>query len=1135
MRAVRWSAAVAASVFQAIAALPAAPTLARAQDTAVDAPILLARGPRFLLATKGAQPRPIDVDRTPILRERIALELANASLDNALATIARKAGIRLIYSGVALDLGKRVSFRTDRVSVAAALTEVLLDTDVDILFTVSGREAVLVKRGSAQVGVITGRVTDSATGLSIALVEIRIAGTQIEAATDDSGRYVLRDVPVGEHSVTARRIGYEAQTRSAAVADGGTVTLDFALKAVATRLDELVTTVTGREERYKIGNAITSIRGDSVMLRAPITNFQDLLAGRAPGLQILNTSGVSGTSNAIRIRGVNSFVAGNDPLIVVDGARVENSSQSSVFDAAALTNVIRTGRMADLNPNEIESIEVIKGPSAATLYGTDAANGVIVVTTKRGRAGPSRWTLTAEQSLVTNNTTFPDAFYAFGRSTATGDPVRCTTVNQAANLCTLDSLSRFTPLNDPALTPIGTGYRSAVNLQVSGGSQALQYFLAGGYEDETGYLRMPEVDQQLIREARGVAEVPDEQVRPNALTKVTLRGKFTMSPGDKADATFSAGYVSNDTRLPPSYDPAVRYGILGPGYRNTDDGWLASWARPSQTFAARNRDAADRFTMSINGNWRPVGWLATRATAGLDYSSEFLDFLARAGESDFVSLDGSRVNSRTNILLSSADLGATATFDVTGYLRSRTSAGAQYNRREAGVTTIDGFGLPVGSETVAGATSTQVSESTVESVVAGAYLEQGFGWRDRVYLTGALRFDGGSAFGSSFETAVYPKASLSWVALGADGERHGPLSLLRLRTAYGQSGVQPSPEAALARAQLLRTLEGSGAVIASLGNPLLEPERQTEFEAGVDAELWGGRVAVEATAYHRRSRNALVDVPLPPSVALTSVQQNLGSVRNRGIEGLITVRAVESRVLTVDIGLNGSINQNRLLDLGPGVQPVGVGQEGTRQTPGYPLYGQWARPILSYSDANGDGILEPSEVQVGDTAVFVGSAKPTRQLTGTLTLGLFDGRVRVAGLADYRGGYGLRNLSENERCEAFTQMCRALNDPSAPLEEQAAMIGYRFHARALGGYYSDASFLRFRELSLSYDLSPSLLRALRVRSMTVTLAGRNLGLITGYPGIDPEALQPADNPDVAPPYGTPPPATHWIARVTVSP
>ena len=308
-------------------------------------------------------------------------------------------------------------------------------------------------------------------------------------------------------------------------------------------------------------------------------------------------------------------------------------------------------------------------------------------------------------------------------------------------------------------------------------------------------------------------------------------------------------------------------------------------------------------------------------------------------------------------------------------------------------------------------------------------------------MTGGLRVDDNSSFGRDFEAVVYPKAGVSW--LMSQEPFFGTsrvVSELRLRGAIGASGVQPVENAAVRFFEpyaITKNGDQVGVTLSNLGNPDLKPERSREVELGFDMALFASRVGLEFTYYDKLTSDALVLVPVAPSVGGTAARfENIGSVRNSGVEVGINAAVLQGRDVAWNVALLASYNRDNLRTLGPGVSPII--QSDQRFVPGYPLAGYWARPIQSFADTNSDGIITSSEVVVGDSAVFVGRAQPNKLLTFSTELSLFDNRVHIAGLLDYRGGHKLSNGTDSFRCGSPAGFnCRALWDRTTSLEDQA--------------------------------------------------------------------------------------------------
>ncbi len=1068
----------------------------------------------FSIPSPGAAP--VDARNASVLRRRVSLAAVDVALTDALMVIERQAAVDIAYDPAALPANHRVSLRAEDITVVAALTELLLDTGLDVQVSAGDHITLVARPASTQVrvgvlhqqrtGGIAGRVTDVKTGQPLVAATVRVETTNARAVTGADGRYAIGGVRAGTYKVTASFLGYAPRTILVDLLVDSTAHQDFALSPTVQLLDAVVTTVTGNQQLRALGNTIGTISvADSVVGRAPVTDLSDVISARVPGVQVFENGGLTGASPEINIRGQNSAQLSNQPLLYIDGVRVDNSA-AVVANSSILNFGATAGRFDDLSPAEIASIEIVKGPSAATLYGTDAANGVILVKTKHGAPGRRHWAMYAEQGLSTfDRNRFPDSYYPWGHTTdVTHAITQCTLQAVGAGICVQDSVTHFSPLKDPATTPIGTGTQSSYGLQLSGGADT-RYFTSAAYQNEVGYLKMPTADRAILTAADGTP-LGDDQLNPNAVRKVSLRQNLVTLLGSTADLSLSAGLLSQQSRIPSSI--SLTYGEFGPGYRDANDGWFAGF-RPGWLFAERHAEDVLHVTGGGTSTWSPLIWLTTHATTGLDFSSTYFDGLARPGQPVFGNGLGDRLNTRTNSTLASVDVGATAAARLTTQLTARTSAGVQYNRNMILVTSAEAQQLNPGSQTLAGGAIQLNSESTTETVVAGGYAQEELSLENRLFLTGAIRADGGSAFGTGFKTATYPKLSLSWLLSDEPFWPHSSaLSSLRLRAAYGASGVQPPPTAALATEQLFPAfVDGSATTadrLATTGNPTLKPEQQREFEGGADLDLAAGRIHVELTGYHKESRDALVQINPPTSLGAIQGQTiNVGAVRNIGYEVVGTATIIDSRALSWNAGINASVNHNKLLTLGPGAPELLFAYGIASIVPGYPLFSNFEYPILGYSDANHDGIIETNEVTVGTSSAYVGPSYPTSQLTATSGLSVVGDRLHFAVQVDHRDGFTLLNRIAVDQC--LSGYCRAVSVRSTSLAEQAAVASALQNPFTnLAGFYSDGSFTRLRELSATYTFPSAWSRQLRARSISVTLAGRNLALWTRYSGTDPE-------------------------------
>ncbi|MFL5614503.1 MAG: SusC/RagA family TonB-linked outer membrane protein [Gemmatimonadaceae bacterium] len=962
-------------------------------------------------------------------------------------------------------------------------------------------------------GTITGRVTDQSTGLPIPAAAVVVTGSSIGAVTNDSGVYTIRVIAAGAHQLRASRVGYGPAVRTVSVVAGAIASVDFIISHVPFVLEEVVTTATGEQRTRELGNIVAKPDVAKIVENAPITDMQDLLNGRVSGVNLIQQNGTVGSGSRVRIRGLSSASLSNDPLVYVDGIKVETSSPR--LDGTVYVGGGRPSFLNDIDPDEIESMEIVKGPSAATLYGTQAANGVIRITTKRAKPGRTQWMFYDEEGYNKDVTDYPGQYYSQGTDKVTGAVRQCLPWQQVQGQCAITQLYSRNLLLDANTSPLASGYRAERGIQINGGTEQVRFFISGATNHEDGTLRMPQMEQAYLRQERGVSTLPGEQLNPNELQRVNLRSNLSAILSNNVDVTLSSGFVNSDNRLPQTGDNTQ--GILGAALFGSANPAKASnpwgFARPAEGFADVIYRRNSRFTNSLQSNWRPWSFLAARATVGLDYLGYQDEANNASGEGCTIcglNRQGLRTINKFTSAKTTADFGATATRQLTRRIESKTSVGAQWIRDRLDGTLNTANVFPPGITRIdAGAIKTS-GENTVESKTLGQYVEQQFGLDQRLYLTGAIRYDQNSAFGKNNRSATYPKISASWVAIENGGGWRAMrwLDELRLRSAYGVSGQQPGPTDALQYLSPITTsvlgADRPAVTLAGLGNDALKPERSQEFESGFDAGFFHSRANLQLTYYNKRTSDALIQRVLPGSLGATvSRIENIGVVTNKGLEASLNGRVVDKNNVALDLNIEASQNANKLVDLG-GLPPItGFGYQ---NRVGYPLFGLWWPQMTSYNDANHNGVIEPSEVVVSDSTLFGGSSVPTRTISFSPTLTLFK-RLTFSGLLDRRSGFSNLNANEWFQCVP-TQNCRSINDPSASLESQARAIA---GGNGIGTYLQDASFWKLRELSMSYSLPERYVARFRATSAVVRLTARNIATWSKFGSWDPEIATQGDD------------------------
>ena len=968
--------------------------------------------------------------------------------------------------------------------------------------------ATLAPPASAQAGGgrVRGRVSDAASQTGLADVQIVVIGAGVGAVTSANGAFLVDNVPAGRQRLRIRKIGFAPRDTVLEVGPGSEYTLNVSLREAPTALSEVVVTGTPLpQQRREVANAVEKIDVARVTANTNVGNVAEVLQSRAPGVTVLPGSGVPGTAADIRIRGSGSL-AFTRPIIYVDGVRY-NSGELGNFapTGAGLAGQAQSSQSTSaldfLNPNDIESIEVIKGPAAATLYGADASAGVIQIITKKGIRGQQKLQWNARGDLGTSewalepytNFTTCDSIKKADAATWPG----CVGVPTSTVL-------KDNPLRrDKQALRVGTVQRTS--LSARGGGDKYSYYISADRSAEQG-------------------------VFYNSYSKTQgLRTNFNVTPTEKTDAQVSVSYIQGDLRLP--YQDESANALLLSASRGRPGRVTASTVRPGWSTISpdrsnqyNNQTKSDRLTLGGTANWRPFGWLTNRVTGGLDYTTSLAQLLALPGSND--DPNGFTAQRVPRTRLYTLDAASSARFQLPWVGKSTTSIGAQVlaSRTER----LDATGLGLGAvdiTLISSAITTTGSNTFSENNTVGYYLQQQLDVAERFILTGALRADDNSSFGERYDVVVYPKASFAYI-LSEEPALRGLFAGVgndefKLRTAWGRAGKAPSPYSATqtyttSRVTLSPTQTVNGVTTFSYGNPGLRPEQGSEIETGFDATFFGQRLQVSTTYYDKVTSDLLQSRTVAPSFGFPgSIQLNLGRIRNSGVELTLGGTPIEGERFSWESRMNLSTNRNRLISLGePGTTRAAIsGQAYTtvqENRVGYPLGGYWVRMPLR--DAQGNITLRitpraaPSTIV--DTAVvydttrsvlrFIGPSIPTREAGWSNTL-TFARRLRLFTNLDYKGGHYLFNGKEWNRCVS-NQNCQAMNDPRVSRAERF----YLRQSESRGAYVEKADFIKLREVSLSYDVPGDFVRMLRGEKLTLSVAGRNLALWSGYTGMDPE-------------------------------
>lgn len=920
----------------------------------------------------------------------------------------------------------------------------------------------------AQAGAVAGTVVTAGSLQPVAGAQVVVQGSGRGTITDAQGRFSIPDVPGPQATLRVSMLGYRPITRTV---DVGASDLEFMLEETAIALDAIVVTGTaGATQKRAVGNAVAQVNADELTGVAPVADVTQLLNARSPGVVVRPPSGLAGAGAQITIRGRSSISLAGNPLIYVDGIRMNGAAPTGGSGPSAAS------RLNDINPEDIETIEVIKGPAAATLYGTEASNGVIQIITKRGAIGEPRIEATVRQGaawVMDAAGRWPINYFR----EPSGEVVEFNIIESEA--AAGRSLFR-------------TGHQQGYAVNVSGGSEQLRYYIGGNYDRNEGALPSNQAEQ------------------------ITGQANLTVTPEAPFQITSNLGFTINRVEFGPSRGIMFDAVLNRPGNRDTPSRGFFR-APPEAWLAAQTIEQdVNRFTGGIEVQHEPAEWFVHRLRTGIDLSTrDNIDMVGLLDEetAQFFSAGfaaGSREVDQANSFVSTLDYGATGTFSLSEDLESATSAGLQYYRSNLRLLSAEGREFPSSDITaIEGAALTFGSDDRIENVTVGVYLQEQLSWDNRLFLTGAVRADDNSAFGQDFDMVVYPKVSGSWVVNEEPFWNVPIVTTFRLRAAYGESGQQPEAFAALRTFEPITGQAGQAAVTPQfVGNPDLGPERGQEIEVGFEAGLLDERVGIDFTYYHQRTKDAIVLRDVAPSTGFFRQQfVNLGEIKNEGVELQLTANPILTDQTAWNLTFNLATNDNEVISLGlEDTDYLEFSIARNRHQPGYPVNAFFSRKIVSAEHGPGG---TPINILCADGAggavacseaprLYTGRPDPTVEGSFTSILTLFE-RLTLFGMMDFKLGHSI--WSSSLWCPGILG-CEDEVYPERfdPVYAASSVLGITDDAR----WVMDVSFAKLRELSLQYALPDKWARGFGASRASITVAGRNLHTWTPFEGLDPE-------------------------------
>lgn len=1008
--------------------------------------------------------------------------------------------------------------------------------------------------GVAQQGTITGTVERS-TGEPVSGARVTIEGTDLGTVVDQEGRFSL-SVPPGRYQVRANALGFAQATRTVTVEAGGSVGVRLVMSPKAIDLGQVVVSLEATEaRRVELGTDRETIDTEEIEDQAAPGSFTDLINARATGVSISQSSGEVGTAQQIRIRGTTSITQDNNPIVYVDGVRVSNATgtgpgSSDFGDGQTIS------RLDDINPSDIVSVEVLKGPTAAAQYGSEAAAGVLLISTKSGTTDRTRITVTTEQGWRSEKTGYPDNYFNVTDNGGFTDP-SAEVLQQwrpVPNPVTGDVFARHNPLENPLTSPFKTGRIANWAASIRGGADPVTYYGSLDWDQESGSLAN------------------------NWLQRKSFRVNASADPSDDLNVSLSSSFIDSDIRLPDndrsslaihgnglSGIPVTSYGTLPDGSRG-DCLATVALGQPESVCATKkgnqhntfeklmtvwNEQEMSRAIASLSAQWRPLDVLTARATAGVDYRDERnFNRIPRDPDRPFgTDSRGFIDDRRTSSTIFTADLSSTLSLDVTDRLTSTTTGGAQLFTQDEDF--IRCVGRQFASEDADACDAALLFDgfsSRVESVEGGVFMMQRFGWNEYLYGQAALRLDDNSAFGAEQDPIWSPSANVSALISDMPFWNVDFVSELRLRFAWGKAAQAPGPFAASRTFRPVR-LEEEGDQISGIspldpGNPELTAERNEEFEVGFDAGLLDDRVGLKVTYYDQQTTDAILSTEVAPSTGFTGEKfVNIGKVENHGFEAVVDALALNMDDLQWNLTFNFSTQNAVVADLGDQAPIMfGLGPDFQMIREGYSPGHLWGRPVAEAERAEDGSIVPGSVVLASGTVddpnfpnqVALGRANPQNEQSLSTTITLFDD-IRIYSLVERAGGFVKYDLSGNFSTARHTTRDWAFRQVDLTPEEQAMVE--RGFVGAIPYFISDGDFIKWREATIQYDLPESVLDLAGglFERAALTFGVRNIATITDYQGLDPESNfnGGADELGVGE-FRNAPPLRHFFGKLRVS-
>lgn len=1081
-------------------------------------------------------------DQIPELKRIISIDEKEAPLREILENIVSKADLGLAYNAELLSLKEPVIIKLEYVTVARALEEVLKNTEYEA--TISRMREIVLRKKEKKVPEIkllkieqeiSGTVTDSETGEALPGVNVFVENTNIGTTTDENGRYQLT-VPDDATTLVFSFVGYERLAEDIA----GRSEINIQLEPAVELLDDVVVTSFGLEqERKALGYSVQEIDSENLTIGNQ-SNMVNALSGKVSGVEITNTGGAPGRSSRIVIRGVNSLdpSADNQPLFVVDGVPIDNSTIESTGTPRGMSN-----RAADLNPNDIESVNVLKGSAATALYGVRAANGAVIITTKRGNAETTQINISSSVGFD-RITKYPDFQEVYGQGFSFQHQPESFWPNWGAKIedvqQNIDPDWRYYNIWRDAAQ---TGHQIDNSVNISGGNESATYYASVSNLQHEGVLPFGDWDRTSVRLSGDISPRENFQVRAS-VNYINSGGLRVL--GDRFMESMMYWAPTKDVTNFEKEDGTMR------GYYNNEgSGNNALYQAKYWTY----EDDVNRVVGNVTFDYSPTEWFNVLYTLGSDYYSdqrtEIIPGPRGVENENVVSSTGAIEETRINSRDINSTLHLTFQRDVTDKISTRLRVGNDIFDRSFNnvVSTGNDFVTPLFYH-LSNVRDISLNQTIRQRRLIGVYGDLLIDYDDYLYLNITGRNDWSSTLPSDNRSFFYPSVNVGFAFSDimdlpdyvTFGKLRASLSVVgKDAPVYATSDTYNTPSQFPLNGQVGFTRSNVR------GSADLKPEQTTTLEFGTDLRFLDNRLRFDFSWYKSNSRDQIFDVPISNATGYTRVITNAGEIENRGFELQIEGRPVQSGDFAWDVAVNYSRNQSEVIEIAEGINQILLGSsfgyagssasiqliEGEpfgniygrsyqryyeNGAPDDQIYLDSDRPIVIGDD--GFPVINTDQLVLGNIQPdWIGSIRNSFSYKNFNVSFLVDAKWGLDVYSQYDNFFTAFGITENTLDREDFRVFDGVTADGQPNTQEVWLgqgvgpdgvdygAGYHRNVKRASTeeFVVDASFIKLRNIRLAYSLPQPLITDLGFRGITLSATATNIILYTPFSGFDPES------------------------------